>query len=258
MSERMMYRLLLFDLDGTLLTSDETITPATAKAIKACKSKGINIGYITARANSPKNRKLISNLPCDFVAYYGGAEIYVGDKLIESHPIPYAHAIKMIRHLHKDYSDMQIAICMEPWYYSSKSGEILNHETAERKKCTLLELPPIDVQRILLLDVTNKISLQNYITYDSNCFVFANQSAIIISKNASKENAMLKASEYFNIPLAQMIAFGDDSNDIGMLKTAGISVAMGNAIAEVKDIADFVTTSNNDDGIAVWIEKYLQ
>ena len=55
----------------------------------------------------------------------------------------------------------------------------------------------------------------------------------------------------------ETVAFGDAENDIPMLKTAGIGVAMGNATAPVKTAADAITASNNDDGIALWLEKNL-
>ena len=55
-----------------------------------------------------------------------------------------------------------------------------------------------------------------------------------------------------------IIAFGDDYADIGMLKMAGIGVAMGNAIEAVKEIADVVIGTNDEDGIAEWLSAYLQ
>ena len=80
---------------------------------------------------------------------------------------------------------------------------------------------------------------------------------MIINKTATKEHALKKAAEYFNVPLADVIAFGDDINDIEMLKTAGIGVAVGNAISAVKEIADYVCGTNDNDGVAVWIEENI-
>ena len=59
------------------------------------------------------------------------------------------------------------------------------------------------------------------------------------------------------IPLEQIIAFGDDFNDIGMLKLCGTGVAMKNAIPQVKEVADFETLSNNEDGVAKYIEENI-
>ena len=73
-------------------------------------------------------------------------------------------------------------------------------------------------------------------------------------KNATKENAILHMCEVCGINTDDIIAFGDDYADIGMLKLCGVGVAMGNAIDEVKGIADYVIGDNDHNGIA----KYLR
>ena len=80
-------------------------------------------------------------------------------------------------------------------------------------------------------------------------FVFALSIAISI--------AIKFLSKHLNIPLEEIICFGDDFNDIGMLKLCGKGIAVSNAILEVKNIADEVTLSNNEDGVAKYIEKNL-
>lgn len=73
----------------------------------------------------------------------------------------------------------------------------------------------------------------------------------------TKEKAILAVCEACRVDVSEIIAFGDDYADIGMLKLCGIGVAMGNAIQEVKDIADVITLSNEEDGAAVYLEKVL-
>ena len=260
-------KLLLFDLDDTLLTSEKTITPYTVEAIKACKSKGMCIGYITARARPFYNEVFFTdkyNLPCDFIAYYNGAEICVGNtssmsiESIESNVISYDHAMKIIRGLTETYPNAKISIIHEPWSYSSKSGENWNIQTGEKIKCNISDLPYHDVQRMIIrFDNNDDIQLNDLMTEDTIFFIHADGSAMIVNKNATKERALIKASEYFNIPVCDVIAFGDDINDIDMLKTAGIGVAMGNALDKVKQIADYITETNDNEGISVWINKYL-
>ena len=75
-------------------------------------------------------------------------------------------------------------------------------------------------------------------------------------KEATKENAISKVCECVGITKDEIIAFGDDHVDIGMLKICGIGVAMGNSIEEVKQIADIVIGSNDEDGIAEYLERY--
>ena len=73
----------------------------------------------------------------------------------------------------------------------------------------------------------------------------------------TKENAIMKISEVCGFGAETIIAFGDDYADIGMLQLCGTGVAMGNAIDEVKDKADVVIGSNDEDGIAVFIENEI-
>jgi hydroxymethylpyrimidine pyrophosphatase-like HAD family hydrolase len=64
-------------------------------------------------------------------------------------------------------------------------------------------------------------------------------------------------AEYYNIPIENTVAIGDNFNDVPMLEVAGLSVAMGNADPSVKEIADVVTLTNNEHGVAHAIEKYV-
>ncbi|MBU1625822.1 HAD hydrolase family protein, partial [bacterium] len=79
----------------------------------------------------------------------------------------------------------------------------------------------------------------------------------ILSPIASKYSAAKFVMELHNIKSSEMIAFGDDINDLELLKNAGLSFAMGNALEEVKEIANKVTASNDEDGIAIELEKLL-
>ena len=76
-------------------------------------------------------------------------------------------------------------------------------------------------------------------------------------KDVTKENAILVMCEKCNISINDITSFGDDLADIGMLKMTGKGIAMGNALDEVKEIADIVIGSNDDDGIAEYIEKNI-
>ena len=76
-------------------------------------------------------------------------------------------------------------------------------------------------------------------------------------KNVTKENAIIKITEVCGFSIDSIIVFGDDYADIGMLELCGIGVAMGNAIDEVKERADIVIGSNDEDGIADFIENEI-
>jgi hydroxymethylpyrimidine pyrophosphatase-like HAD family hydrolase len=220
------------------------------------------IGYITGRARAEKDKVFFTdryNLPNDFTAYYNGAEIYAGGVQIERNVISYNTAMDFIRNIRKAYPDIVIGVYHEPWSYNSRSGENWNIETGEKVKCTIFKLPRYDVQRIRIVFDKNddKSRLNEFMTEDTIFFATHDGTAMVLHRNAVKEHALKKAAECFSIPMADVIAFGDDINDMEMLKAAGTGVAMGNAIDSVKEIADYVTETNDNEGIAVWINKYL-
>lgn len=119
-------------------------------------------------------------------------------------------------------------------------------------------MPELDIQRIRIESgILKNIPLQDYITCESSFYYTRYNDAIIVHKNANKGYVVKKASEYFNIPLKQMVAFGDDVTDIDMVKNVGIGVAMGNAIPELKESTSYVTETNDKNGVATWIVKYI-
>lgn len=250
--------MILFDLDGTLLTSNNIVSSITADVIKHCKLNGYHIGFITARSRSNKNISLLDGLPCDFIAFYNGAVIYTEDHLIESNVLTYKEAMFILKKLNEDFPSIVMDVHLEPWNFSNVVRNICHIESGICKVCNLNDLPKYNVQRIRLeSEDIMSIPLKNYMTNESTFYYTTYGDAIIVHKNANKEHATKLASNIFNIPLTQMIAFGDDVNDINMLKIVGTSVAMGNAVPSVKRIANYVTETNDNHGIAIWINKHL-
>ena len=78
-----------------------------------------------------------------------------------------------------------------------------------------------------------------------------------LNKNAGKVHAIKSLANYLNIELSNIIAFGDDLNDVEMLKQCGYGIAVSNAIEEVLNIADYITDNNDEDGVAKFIENAL-
>ena len=79
----------------------------------------------------------------------------------------------------------------------------------------------------------------------------------IIVKEGGKDIGIQEILQYYNLDLSQIMAFGDSENDIEMLEFAGLGIAMGNASDHVKNLADDVTCSNDEHGVAVAIEKHI-
>ena len=251
-------RMILFDLDGTLLTSDGIVSPLTANRINLCKSYGYRIGYITARARSKKTIRLLDNRPCDFIAFYNGATIYADNQLIDRNELPYQQAKLILQRLRRDYPDMAIDVNQDLRPCSHTCDEVCHSDLDNKRTYSLNCLTHDDIQRIRLRSHNlMSVPLDKYMTNDSTFYHTVAGDAIIVHKRANKAYAAKRASEYFGISTTQMIAFGDDLGDIDMIKIVGTGVAMGNAVPSLKEIADYVTETNDNNGIACWINKYL-
>lgn len=175
--------MILFDLDGTLLTSDGIVSPLTANRINLCKSYGYHIGYITARSRSEKTIRLLDNLPCDFIAFYNGATIYADNQLIDRNELPYQQARLILQRLSRDYPDMVIDIQQEPQTFSHACDEVCHSDLDNRRTCNLKYLAQHDIQRIRLRSHNlMSVPLDKYMTNESTFYRTVAGDAIIVHK----------------------------------------------------------------------------
>ena len=98
------------------------------------------------------------------------------------------------------------------------------------------------------MNIVNEIKAED--SYEEKWFSIGNQ-------NSSKGSALKYLADFLSIPIKNSIAIGDDRNDISMFQASGFSVAMGNSDSKIKSLADYVTTSNNSDGVAKFLERIL-
>jgi len=82
-----------------------------------------------------------------------------------------------------------------------------------------------------------------------------NEVLMVMNKNARKRNAIKVLADYFGVTLAETAAFGDDYNDVEMLRECGVGIAVSNAIDECKAIAKYICDTNENDGVAKWLEE---
>jgi len=78
-----------------------------------------------------------------------------------------------------------------------------------------------------------------------------------MNKQMNKAEALKKVADYYHIPKERIIAFGDEGNDLAMIDYAGVGVAMGNATDAVKSIANYVTDTNEEHGVATFLAHYF-
>ena len=231
--------MLVFDLDGTLLNSQTVIGSPEREIVSEYSSRGILISYITAR--SPRAvTEILKDMPCDGISYYNGAMTYCDGKLIDSNLIKYSDGID-IYNICKNIGD--ISVYIEP--YSYRQNKILNLDTREVTEGTIYDIPENDIQRIRIIAENVNIDLPDYLSLTTT----RDNYALVLNKNAAKEKALREIANYYDIDMKDIISFGDDLTDMNMIKEAGIGVAMGNAVDELKNVADYVTDTNDNNGV---------
>ena len=206
----MRYKLLLFDLDGTLLKSDKTISEHTLSVLNKCRSNGLMIGVSTSRSEQ-NSMEFLSQLFPDILISSGGALVKQNQSWGDSIYTDF-----------KNFNQTALKMCVE----------IYDSNAADKLKKTLT---------------------------DCDCIRFSDGFWYkFTKKGVTKENAIKKICSSCDITPENIIAFGDDLADIGMLKLCGMGIAMGNAIQEVKDIADVVIGTNDNEGIASFLVKEFE
>jgi len=265
------YCLIALDLDDTLLGEDQSISERNRLALKKARQKGVHVTIATGRmfrSCLPYARELgLSDIP---VIVYHGALIRT---LQQEEPLYY-------RPLEKDLALEVINDCQEKGYHVNLYLEdricVKEHNVYTRyyKTISSVEMEPVGEltgylkqcrQKPAKLTVINwdgwLDDLQQYLQqkYGSRLKVMGSLPNFleITHPEATKGQALEFLSSKLGISREQVIAFGDSYNDIDMLEYAGLGVAVGNARPEVKEVADLVTLSHGEDGVAEVIEKYV-
>lgn len=247
-------KLILCDLDDTLMTSKKEVLPLTRDVLWECSRRGIIIGYVTIR--SPRKTAIYTKgLPCDCLANYNGAVIRVKEEMIGNYSIPHNAGLQLITSLQRDYPNASIGAYFEPYSYRDNQIGVIGSE--EAISFTPADMPAYDFQRIRIVPGRDRIDITKYITADMAYSITVHGSLIITSSQANKEHATKKIMEHLGIKPSEVLSFGDDYVDIGMLKVSGTGVAMGNAVDAVKEMADYITLTNEEEGIADYLRRYV-
>ena len=252
-------KIIICDLDRTLLRSDKTISEYTLSVLEKCKQKGILIGFATARSQAAisqfkeiaKPDIVITN--CGATAVFGDLEIY--SALI---PMDTANEIIKIKLSHKGVGIIcantldgdLVSPVADTTHPDWKYWQVLNYDFSQGIDFGVCKF----ASQIFDTDVLDKISQIKDIRITHN---HGEEWVMFTHKDAAKYNAIAAIARHLNIDTSDIAAFGDDFSDIEMLKNCGIGVAMLNAIDEAKAAADCICGSNDEDGVARWLKENL-
>ena len=253
-------KLLLFDLDDTLLRSDKTISRRTREALQACRDQGILIGISTSRAVH-NCIPFLRELEPDLIIASGGAVIrYRGDDIYAAE-FTAAQTRSMI-HMARNIcgADCEITVdTLDAHYWNYKVDP--NQSDATWGDTIYSDYRDFSGKALKIcveiFDDSQAKQLADLLP-DCDCLKFnATQWYKFTKKEATKEKAVIRACQLCAIALEDVTAFGDDVPDIGMLKLCGTGIAMGNALPAVKEAADLVIGGNDEDGIAEYLEYFF-
>lgn len=252
-------KMIVTDLDRTLLRSNKTISDYTARVLIACQQQGIMVVFATARSeNSCKRFTDIIN-PVAIISN-GGAMVRVGEKIVYRAVMNIEITNGLLLSCLKQPSVGYITVDTDKGYFVNKPVdendpgwiEYLPAYYVDFSQCLDCDAYKITVE--ISDDTTAHEIVSAFPTVDvipfsgEGWFRFAD-------KAADKWSGVKALSAYTGIDLTSIAAFGDDYNDVEMLRECGVGVAVANAINECKAAADFICDNNDNDGVAKWLEE---
>lgn len=263
------FKMICLDIDGTLLNSNHEITENVKSAINiVANEKKIPVVLVSARM--PKGitflqRELEIEQP---IICYSGALILDKDNEVLSKEFI---EVSKLENIYKLVSKNNIHISLykdNEWYieemdyWAKQESEITNIIPKISDFNDLIEEWEIEgtgPNKILCMANPDEINFlkENITATDLNIYPSKPTYLEIMPTNASKTSAINILQKKFNVEESEIIAMGDNYNDIDMLEYAGLGIAMGNAPDDVKKYANDVTLTNNEDGVAEALKKYI-
>ncbi len=271
------YRLLMLDIDGTLLNEQAQITPRTRRAVAAAQAAGVVVTLATARRHHSATLFAADLGLTGPVISYDGALIraYPSGECWHSDPLPavigQAAVDAMARHgmqplAQYNQEDGERVLTGPPardtiWmgnYYDLYAAQFERHALAELcvgkgDPLRIVAFGPLERLEEIAADL-RPLPCQLYLNPRGS---YNSAELSVMSLTTSKGNALSVLSSRLHLTPDQTMALGDSYNDLSMLRLAGLGVAMGQAPAEVRAAASAVTLPNTEDGAALAIERYL-
>lgn len=264
------YRAIALDLDGTLTNHEKVVTPKTRKALLKAASEGAVIILASGRPTygiEPVAECLELNQRGGYILSYNGGNIVnakTGEKLFSQYlpdeviPELYAYAEEN-GHALLGYAGNEIITEMPDDQYVKEESRI--NKMNIRKVENLFEaLEPHPTKLLMTGDPTLMLKAEEELVEKlgdrMDIFRSAPFFLELVPKGIDKAKSLTRLLTKINLTPADLIAFGDGYNDLSMLKLAGMGVAMENAAPEVRAEADYVTLSNEEDGVAAALEHF--
>ncbi|WP_311351849.1 Cof-type HAD-IIB family hydrolase [Aggregatibacter segnis] len=255
------YKAVFSDIDGTLLNSQHQITPKTEEAIKNVLKQGIPFIPVSARppyAITPYTEQLGAQ---HGMICYSGALILDKNLTALYSVILAPQDLQKLNTLLADFTHLSISYYAGlDWFCNDVNNDWIKQESEITSlSAKLLQGNLTDVHKILIMGSAEEIQRVEPVLKQALPHLSIHRSKDeyleIMNPAATKAKAIQFMAQHLGINAKQVIAFGDNFNDLDMLQYAGLSIAMGNAPDAIKQVAKEVTATNNEDGIALVLNR---
>lgn len=285
-----MLKLIASDMDGTLLNSDLVITSENEKAIKHAQNEGIHFLVATGRSYSEAKPALdAAGITCPMITLNGaqafdeqGKNLFTHSlakstvteivTTLENSKLPFelattdgffsknrearlANVKNMMKLHHPEYTEEQLTIETPkfldqfPVTFVDSYDDLITNDDVKILKFILFSYEDLDSLRTVEEALTGTPDIAVTSSFKGNLE--------ITHINAQKGIALTNYAEQLNIPMSDVMALGDNLNDLSMLAVAGYSIAMANAETETKNTAKYLTDTNDNSGVGKAIEKFM-
>lgn len=262
--------LIALDLDGTLLKDDKTISTTTKKVLDKAQAEGHIVMIATGRPYRASERYYHElNLKTPIVNFNGAFVHHPLEKSWETNHTP------LDIHVAKD-----IVEACQAHKYHNIIAEVIDDVFIHHHDERLLEIFSMGNPKIQMGDLRESLThsptsllihtdeehvqtIRDHLdgihaeVIEQRSWAVPWHIIEIVKHGLNKAVGIKRVSEYLDIPKERIIAFGDEDNDLEMIEYAGYGIAMGNAISPLKNIAKETTLSNEEDGIAVYLNELL-
>ncbi|SET94612.1 Cof-type HAD-IIB family hydrolase [Paenibacillus sp. NFR01] len=262
-----MYKLIAIDIDDTLINDDKEVTPGTQQALEAAVAAGVVVTLATGRAYASAQaiaRQTGLNVP---IITYQGALVknLMDEKVLYERYVPQDAVRKLFAYCVEH--DLHLQTYIDDKLYAREENQKLKDYSTLNRTPYFIEpdwekLVPQKTPKMLIIDdpdfldelapkLRELLGDAVHITKSKPYFLE------IMHSEGTKGLALEFLASHFGCELSETIAMGDSWNDHEMLEAAGLGIAMGNAIPALKEIADFITLSNNEEGVKYAIDKFI-
>ncbi|WP_405027658.1 Cof-type HAD-IIB family hydrolase [Lentibacillus songyuanensis] len=245
MDNRQEVKLVALDMDGTLLTSEQKITKHTREVIRQALAKEVHVVLSTGRWISSCHPFAESLSLSSYLVTVNGGEIWTVAKELKDRHLIDAQLLEMMWGLGAENDLDCWMVSTDDIWYNNRPDNFYDHEW--------LKIGFSSHNEDKLNELVQKLSHHSELE-------LTNSNPINIEVNpagVNKATALAKVCDWLGITMDNVLAAGDSLNDIKMIQQAGTGVAMGNAQEAIKKVADFITDTNNRDGVAKAIERFV-